>query len=137
MCFMGEEFAAPSPFCFFVDFGDAHLRQAVVEGRMRDYHQHDWGTFISPLEESTFQRSKLADRNEGDAGMWAWYRELIALRKQWQSKGILDAVNLGVGGAAERGLFVLRYRGGLEVWVNLGGTPEALPELGSVLIHSA
>ena len=137
MCFMGEEFGAPSPFCFFVDFGDDHLRQAVVEGRIRDYHQHDWGQFISPLEESTFLRSKLADVADGDAGMLAWYRELIALRKSWKSAGILQPAHLKVRGEADSGLFVLNYRDEKEVWVNLGPQPVELPDGREAQIHSS
>ena len=137
MCFMGEEFGPPSPFCFFVDFGDPHLRQAVVEGRMRDYHQHDWGTFVSPVEESTFLRSKLADVEAGEPGMFAWYRALIALRKEWKAVGILDPARLEVRADAEVGCFVLAYGGAVEVWVNLGATVLTLPSEGEILVHSA
>ncbi len=137
MCFMGEEFAASSPFCFFVDFGDAHLREAVVEGRKRDYHQHDWENFVSPVEESTFLRSKLCGMEDGDAGMWNWYRALIALRKAWQASGTLDASRLVVTGEPEKGQFRLSYAGGSEeVWVNLGPTGMALPGGKKVRLYS-
>jgi len=138
MCFMGEEFAAPSPFCFFVDFGDAHLRDAVVAGRKRDYHQHDWGSFVSPVEESTFLRSKLCDAAEGDAGMLDWYRSLIALRKEWKASGILSTTGLTVSGDPAIGLFALSYRGGSqEVRVNLGASVIELPVEERVLFHSS
>jgi 1,4-alpha-glucan branching enzyme len=136
MCFMGEEFGAPSPFCFFVDFGDPHLRQAVVEGRMRDYHQHDWDTFVSPVEESTFLRSKLADVDAGEPGMLSWYRALIALRKEWKAAGLLHSDRLQVRADAAAGCFVLAYGTEVEVWVNLGSAMTGLPTSGKICIHS-
>ena len=36
MLFMGEEFAAPTPFLYFCDFGD-ELREAVTQGRRREF----------------------------------------------------------------------------------------------------
>lgn len=137
MCFMGEEFAASSPFCFFVDFGDDHLREAVVEGRKRDYHQHDWGTFLSPVEEETFLRSKLCALEDGDQGMWNWYRALIALRKAWRAAGVLDPGGLVVEGRPEDGWFRMGLgAGAAEVVINLGRTPIRSPARESVVLYS-
>jgi malto-oligosyltrehalose trehalohydrolase len=137
MCFMGEEFAAPSPFCFFVDFGDSHLRKAVVEGRKRDYHQHDWANFVSPVEEATFLRSKLCRLEAGDLGMWNWYRSLLALRKRWRASGLLDSGALSVEAKPEIGWFRLSYAGGAaQVVVNLGSEPVDFPGRDGVRLYS-
>ena len=54
MLFMGEEFACEQPFQFFVDFADDHLREAVVEGRKREYPQHEWADGMLPIDPSAF-----------------------------------------------------------------------------------
>ena len=94
MLFMGEEFASDSPFYFFVDFGDAHLREAVEQGRRAEHPQHDWTDVASPLSNEAFERSKVGTASTGSADMRDWYQSLIALRKQWQRDGILSHVTM-------------------------------------------
>jgi maltooligosyltrehalose trehalohydrolase len=89
MLFMGEEFACRNPFYFFVDFTDQHLRDAVEQGRRREYPQHDWNDVASPLSTEAFEHSRIGPAAEGDLQMRDWYRTLIALRKQWKSLGWL------------------------------------------------
>lgn len=136
MCFMGEEFAAPSPFCFFVDFGDPRVRQAVVEGRKRDYAHHNWSTFLSPLDEETYRRSKLAPVEHGLPTMLAWYRALIALRKELRSSGILLPERLEVQHEVTSDLFTLCYARTWRVIVNLGSQSVCLPENVDLRLHS-
>ncbi|MEM0969608.1 MAG: malto-oligosyltrehalose trehalohydrolase, partial [Verrucomicrobiota bacterium] len=123
LLFMGEEFAAPSPFCFFVDFGDEGIRKAVVEGRKRDYEHHNWTRFVSPLAETTFLSSKLVPVSSGDAVMLAWYQDLIRLRKAWQQEGLLQESSLAVGCDPEKSFFHLSYEESHHVFVNLGDEP--------------
>lgn len=106
--FMGEEFA-DSPFCFFVDYGDAHLQRAVVAGRKRDYAHHDWAEFISPMSEEAFTRSKLPAQADGDVRMLEWYRDLLRIRRDWLDAGILSQQNLSVHRDADRNQFSLDY----------------------------
>lgn len=136
LCFMGEEFAAPSPFCFFVDFSDARMRRAVVEGRKRDYAHQDWRSFVSPLDEESFLRSKLPPPGQGHPGMLAWYRALIAQRKDWLSAGALHSGGLQAGHDAATGVFTLRYGACRGVFVNLGPQSAPLPPAGQLLLHS-
>ena len=42
MVFMGEEWAATTPFQFFTDFEDPAMKQAVTEGRRREFEAHGW-----------------------------------------------------------------------------------------------
>lgn len=94
MIFMGEEFASESPFYFFVDFGDEHLREAVEQGRRREHPQHDWTDVESPLSPGAFERSKIGPADEGDASMREWYQSLIALRRQWKSEEFMSPENM-------------------------------------------
>jgi maltooligosyltrehalose trehalohydrolase len=90
MLFMGEEWAASTPFQFFVDFPDEELSKAVREGRRREF-QH-FAAFKGegaelkvpdPTAQETFRRSILnyAERGEPEhAAVLAETKSLLALR---------------------------------------------------------
>ena len=110
MLFMGEEFCCENPFQFFVDFGDKDLRTAVVEGRKREYPQHDWSKGMLPTDAAAFHDSKIGSALNGDREMRAWYRDLLAHRKRWIVRGILQQRHMVVDTCIDKGIFVLRYR---------------------------
>ncbi|MCC9603863.1 malto-oligosyltrehalose trehalohydrolase [Stieleria sp. JC731] len=109
MLFMGEEFACEAPFCFFVDFGDEHLRQAVVEGRRREYPQHDWDAGVLPTDPEAFLSAKIGASSEGNSETLTWYRKLIQLRKQYRASGLLADKNIEVQIDETNRCFVIRY----------------------------
>ncbi|MDH5538248.1 MAG: malto-oligosyltrehalose trehalohydrolase [Rhizobacter sp.] len=91
MLFMGEEFAASTPFLYFCDF-EGELAQAVTKGRRNEFSR--FARFSDPARrdqipdpnaEATFLNSKL-DWNERDqAGHSDWlalYRDLLRLRHE-------------------------------------------------------
>ncbi len=110
MLFMGEEFCCENPFQFFVDFGDADLRTAVVEGRKREYPQHDWSTGVLPTDAVAFHDSKIGSVLNGDGAMRAWYRDLLKHRMRWIGSGILQQQHLVVESCVDAGIFILRYQ---------------------------
>ena len=87
MLFMGQEWAASTPFQFFTDH-EPRLGKSITEGRRKEH-----GGFAAfhgqeipdPQAETTFLRSKLSwdelDQPE-HAAMLDFYRRLIALRKR-------------------------------------------------------
>jgi maltooligosyltrehalose trehalohydrolase len=88
---MGEEFAARTPFVYFVSHGDPALVDAVREGRRRELADLGdlaaLGALADPQAEATFLACKLdwAMPGAGEAvhaEMLALYRELIALRRR-------------------------------------------------------
>jgi maltooligosyltrehalose trehalohydrolase len=91
MLFMGEEYAASTPFLYFCDF-EGELAQAVTNGRRNEFSR--FARFSDPTRrdlipdpnaESTFLKSKLdwAERDQvGHAEWLALYRNLIGLRHQ-------------------------------------------------------
>jgi maltooligosyltrehalose trehalohydrolase len=88
MLFQGEEWAASSPFLYFVGFEDEpELARAVAEGRCREFASFGWRPeeIPDPTDKASFLDSKL-DWNELDsdehAEMLEWHKRLIALRKQ-------------------------------------------------------
>lgn len=139
--FMGEEFAR-TPFCFFVDYGDEHLRKAVVAGRKRDYAHQNWKKFVSPISEEAFQSSKLPAYTEGDADLREWYRSLLKIRDEWKTAGWLTEANLTVHHDATNQLYRLDYG---PVWVASRlrspneqiDEPVTIPDAGELILHSA
>lgn len=114
MLFMGEEFGSENPFCFFVDFSDPDLQTAVVQGRRREYPQHDWDAGVLPTDPAAFKSAKIGDAADGDAKTLDWYRRLIALRKRYRESGLLVDGNLQVETELETNRYTLRYNGADE-----------------------
>jgi maltooligosyltrehalose trehalohydrolase len=86
MLFMGEEWAAGTPWQFFTSHPEPELAAAVVTGRRREFSRHGWSTdeVPDPQDVATFERSKLDWTEPGrprHREMLAFYRRLIALRK--------------------------------------------------------
>jgi malto-oligosyltrehalose trehalohydrolase len=89
LLFMGQEFAAGTPFQFFCDFEPA-LARAVAEGRRAEFARFaQYGDAASrekipdPGDAATFARSHLAwsELNEAEHAKWLeFHRELLAIR---------------------------------------------------------
>ncbi|MFC1757630.1 malto-oligosyltrehalose trehalohydrolase [Planctomycetota bacterium] len=109
MIFMGEEFAAESPFPFFVDFEDRRLRKRVDRGRAAEYPQHQWDGAISPSDPQAFYSAKCHSHSIRNAEVADWYRSLIALRKQFVQAGILKPQYFSVDADTGNNYFTLRY----------------------------
>jgi len=87
MVFMGEEWAASSPWQFFTDFEEPELADAVREGRRKEFSGHGWdGVDVpDPQDSATRDRSVLLwdEVIEADhARMLRWYTDLFALRRE-------------------------------------------------------
>jgi len=130
MLFMGEEWAAGTPWCFFSSFPDPDLARAVSEGRRREFASHGWdGSEVpDPQDPATFASSTLdwsEPAREPHAWMLAWYRRLIALRRQRAELADprLDRVRCDVD---EQARTLVVHRGGLRVAVNLAPEPRAI-----------
>jgi maltooligosyltrehalose trehalohydrolase len=93
MLFMGEEWGERAPFLYFTSHTDAELGRAVRAGRLEEYDSlvreegetaSTIGGFSDPQSEITFVRSKLnwdSLSKQPHAGMLAFYRDLLALRR--------------------------------------------------------
>ncbi len=86
MLFMGEEWAASSPFQYFTDHQDPALAASVSGGRRHEFAAFGWepDDVPDPQAGETFLRSRL-DWDEVGTGQHAevleWYRELVHLRR--------------------------------------------------------
>jgi maltooligosyltrehalose trehalohydrolase len=87
MVFMGEEWAASTPWQFFSDFDDPQLAAAVSAGRRAEFAEHGWAAADVPDPQSPATRDvsvlRWDERGQGDHGrVLAWYRSLIDLRRR-------------------------------------------------------
>ena len=128
MLFMGEEWAASTPWQYFTDHIDPALATAVAEGRRLEFGAHGWGPaeVPNPQDKETFLRSKL-DWAERDTPrhqeILAWYTELIALRRAWPelTDPRLDRMRADYDEAQR---WLVLHRGRLRIAASLG---EAAP----------
>ncbi len=86
MLFMGEEWAASTPFQFFTSHPEPDLGRATAEGRIREFARMGWdpAQVPDPQEEETFARSRLdwSEPTRGDhAQVLEAYRRLAELRR--------------------------------------------------------
>ena len=85
LLFMGEEYAEPARFQYFVSHGDPGLIEAVRRGRAEEFKSFGWTeTPPDAQDESTFKQCKLNHALKQDGrhcAMRDYYRELIRLRK--------------------------------------------------------
>ncbi|MYW49779.1 malto-oligosyltrehalose trehalohydrolase [Streptomyces sp. SID161] len=131
MLFMGEEWAAGTPWQFFTDHTDPELADAVRRGRRREFAAHGWAEedVPDPQDPTTRERSCL-DWSEPEraphARVLAWYRQLIALRRAQPDLTDPDLADTKV--AYDEGARWLAFRrGDVRVAVNLGKDPVKIP----------
>lgn len=152
MLFMGEEWAATTPFQFFTDHPEPELGEAVSEGRAKEFGGHGWADVYGedvevpdPQAQSTFTDSRLdwseIERPE-HARVLAWHRDLVALRRSEPAATVRDRrrTSVEVGGDTDgdgRGDWVVMHRrpsadadgaaAGLAVVVNLTDARVEVP----------
>jgi len=122
LLFMGEEFAAPQPFCFFCHF-DRELAAAVSAGRRRGFARFkgfaqlaERESLPEPNDPDTFDRSKLDWNCLTEPHQAEWrklYRDLLKLRR--------DRIVPRLGGLqANAGEHLQLGEGGLRIEWRLG-----------------
>jgi maltooligosyltrehalose trehalohydrolase len=131
MLFMGEEWAASTPFTYFADHSDPELRKSVSEGRCKEFAAliSDPDCVPDPHAVETFNRSKL---NWGELDepehkrMLDWHRALIRLRRRFPSltDGKREHVEVEVDVDAEH--LVMR-RGAVVLACNFSEEPRDIP----------
>jgi maltooligosyltrehalose trehalohydrolase len=137
MLFMGEEWAASTPFQFFTSHPEPKLAKATAEGRLKEFERMGWDPteVPDPQDPATFERSKLdwSELSRGrHARLLSTYRHLVHLRNQLPE--LTDPAFSAMTATADEdtGVFTLR-RGDLVLAVNFGSTVAKLPETGELL----
>ncbi len=84
LLFMGEEYGEQRPFQFFTDHVDPAIAETTREGRKREFAR--FAAFAGedvpdPQDPDRFERSRL-DRSNADEELRAFYKRLLALRRE-------------------------------------------------------
>jgi len=118
LLFMGEEHGEQAPFPYFTSHQDPGLAEAVRRGRSEEFAAFRWqGEPPDPQSEKTFAGARLhwdARSQAPHAGVLAWYRELLRLRRE------LPALDHGDPG----GLETARSDDPPAVWVRQAAGPQ-------------
>ncbi len=130
MLFMGEEWAASTPWQYFTDHVDTVLADAVRTGRREEFASHGWTHHDVPDPQAlaTVHASTLNwdEIEQGDhAEVLLWYRALLALRSARPDLRDPDLAATRVEYDHERRT-VISFRGRHRVAVNLGAEPVDL-----------
>ncbi|MEV1157180.1 malto-oligosyltrehalose trehalohydrolase [Micromonospora chokoriensis] len=128
MLFMGEEWAASTPWQFFTSHPEPELASAVRTGRRREFASHGWpeGDVPDPQDPETFTRSRLdwaeLDKPE-HASMLSFYQRLIGLRRSVPdlSDPRMHAISVQHGDQ-----FLLMRRGDTLVVANFAGRGQGV-----------
>ncbi len=131
MIFMGEEWAASTPWQFFTDFDEPELAEAVRKGRRAEFAGHGWDADDVPDPQAASTReASVLDWQEPAAGdharLLGWYRSLIDLRRRTPDLQADDLREVRAAYDEEQRWFRLD-RGRHVVAVNLGPDPVDIP----------
>jgi maltooligosyltrehalose trehalohydrolase len=143
MLFMGEEWAASTPFPYFCDARDEQLDEAVRQGRQHEFATFGWdpSDIPDPIAPSTYESARLrwdevASGAREHAAMLSWYRELLALRRDRPELCDPRPSSVSVDVDETQGTLVMR-RGTTVVMANLSKVPASLPAREAVLAASS
>lgn len=134
LLFMGEEWAEPNPFQYFVSHTDEELAEAVRKGRKREFAAfHLEGEAPDPVAVSTFEESKLQwelIHQPPHRTILQYYRKWIALRKALPLFRECDRNGLSVEVFEEKELIYIQRvwgRAHLVGFLNFSKTPQEVP----------
>lgn len=131
MLFMGEEWAASTPWQFFTSHPEPDLGQATADGRIAEFARMGWDPAVvpDPQQESTFLSSKL-DWSEAATGehatTLALYRRLAQLRRERPELTDPWLADLHTEHDDDDRWLVLQ-RGGVRVLCNFADAERELP----------
>jgi maltooligosyltrehalose trehalohydrolase len=121
LLFMGDEYGETAPFLYFVDHSDPDLVEGVRKGRAKEFEEFKWKSDPpDPLDEATFQRSKLKHELKKSGRhkiLLDFHQKLMELRKKIAALSIPSKKNMKVNHYDhEQILFVRRYSSKDEIF---------------------
>jgi maltooligosyltrehalose trehalohydrolase len=130
MLFQGEEWGAKTSFCYFTDYQEPELANAVREGRCREFAVFGWKPedTADPQARETFEQSKLnweEISKPAHAEMLDWHKRLIQLRRAEPdlSDGELTSVRVHFD---EKERWLILERGSISVVCNFAERPQRI-----------
>ena len=140
LLFMGEEWAASTPWPFFTSHPEPELAEATATGRITEFADHGWdiGAVVNPQDPAAFTLAKLrwSERGEpGHAEFLVLYRELLALRREHHDLADprLPLVRVDFDQDAQ---WVIVHRGAFDVLANLADHAQPLPSAAGDILFS-
>jgi maltooligosyltrehalose trehalohydrolase len=140
LLFMGEEWAASTPWPFFTSHPEPELAEATATGRIKEFADHGWdiAETINPQDPAAFTGAKLrwSERDEpGHADLLSLYRQLLWLRREHPDLADprLPLVRVDYNEDAH---WVIVHRGAFDVIANLADHPQTLPSLSRHMLFS-
>jgi len=131
MLWMGEEWAASTPWPFFTSHPEPELAEATASGRIDEFAEHGWDAddVVSPQDPAAFTGAKLrwSERDEPEhAVILALYRQLLRLRREQPdlADSRLGRVEVDFDEDAK---WIIVHRGAFEVAANLADHAQPLP----------
>jgi maltooligosyltrehalose trehalohydrolase len=142
MLFQGEEWAASSPFQYFADHEDPELARLVSEGRKKEFAAFGWdpASIPDPEKRETFECSKLRwdeISQAHHAEMYAWYRDLICLRRATPDLNDSEPGHTHIRWDEEQQWIIMK-RGCITLICNLSRTTQThpLPKRATIALSS-
>ena len=142
LLFMGEEWAASTPWPFFTSHPQPELAEVTATGRIEEFAGHGWDVndVVNPQDPAAFESARLrwSELDEpGHAEMLALYRLLLRLRHENPDLADprLNRVRVDYDEAAQ---WLVVHRGAFDVLANLADHPQTLPSgSGDVVLTTA
>ncbi|MEY2404062.1 MAG: maltooligosyltrehalose trehalohydrolase [Acidimicrobiaceae bacterium] len=130
LLFMGEDWAASSPFPYFAGPRNEDLDDAVRRGRLEEFAAFGWDPddIPDPIAESTFASARLRwgeVYEDQHREMQAWYRALISLRRTRPELSDPRPSSTGVDEHDSEHAIVV-WRGSTAIAVNIDTSPVHL-----------
>lgn len=131
MLWMGEEWAASTPWPFFTSHPEPELAEATARGRVEEFSRHGWDSaqIVDPQDPEAFRSAKLRwdELTEpAHASLLELYRQLLVLRRT--EPGLADPLLAEVRvDYDEDARWLAVHRGSLVVVANLAGSEQPVP----------
>jgi len=140
LLFMGEEWAASTPWPFFTSHPEPELAELTATGRIKEFADHGWdtGDLVNPQDPAAFTGAKLhwSECDEpGHADILALYRRLLRLRREHPDLADprLPLVKVDFDEDAQ---WVIVHRGAFDVLANLADHAQLLPSASGDVLFS-
>jgi len=131
MLFMGEEWAASTPWPFFTSHPEPDMAERTRAGRFQEFARHGWDASLvpDPQDPATFEGAKLnwAETGAGEhAEMLSLYRDLLRLRRSHPGIVTDPWRDLRVE-TRDDDRWIVVHRGGVTVAANLSSRARVVP----------
>ena len=140
LLFMGEEWAAGTPWPFFTSHPQPELAELTATGRIAEFADHGWDIddVVNPQDPAAFTGARLrwSERDEpGHSEILALYRSLLRLRREHPALADprLPLVTVDFD---EDARWLIVHRGAFDVLANLADHPQPLPAAPGEVVFS-